>query len=95
MICSTDEIGIEIDRAEGIWQISEDIDEAFLVDNIGSPVRDIVLTLESNAPMKYPLRDVVLDLDNKFITNRPDLFGVYGNAREMSATQGISLAPYV
>lgn len=30
------------------------------------------------------MNDVVFDLDNKFITNRPDLFSVIGNAREMA-----------
>lgn len=29
------------------------------------------------------MSDVVFDLDNKFITNRPDLFSVVGNAREI------------
>lgn len=30
------------------------------------------------------MNDVVFDLDNKFITNRPDLFSVVGNAREIA-----------
>lgn len=30
------------------------------------------------------MSDVVFDLDNKFITNRPDLFSVVGNAREIA-----------
>lgn len=31
------------------------------------------------------MNDVVFEIDNKFITNRPDLFSVEGNAREFSA----------
>jgi phenylalanyl-tRNA synthetase beta chain len=32
----------------------------------------------------YTMDDVVVELDNKFITNRPDLFSVAGNAREIA-----------
>jgi phenylalanyl-tRNA synthetase beta chain len=35
----------------------------------------------------YPMNDVVFDLDNKFITNRPDLFSVVGNAREIACIE--------
>lgn len=34
--------------------------------------------------MLLPLRDTTFEIDNKFITNRPDLFSVVGNAREWS-----------
>ncbi len=33
------------------------------------------------------MSDVVFDLDNKFITNRPDLFSVVGNAREIACIE--------
>jgi len=33
------------------------------------------------------MNDVVFDLDNKFITNRPDLFSVIGNAREIACIE--------
>lgn len=33
------------------------------------------------------MNDVVFDLDNKFITNRPDLFSVMGNAREIACIE--------
>ncbi len=35
----------------------------------------------------YSMNDVVFDLDNKFITNRPDLFSVVGNAREIACIE--------
>lgn len=33
------------------------------------------------------MSDIVFDLDNKFITNRPDLFSVIGNAREIACIE--------
>lgn len=33
----------------------------------------------------YPIKDIVFEVDNKSITNRPDLWGHYGIAREFSA----------
>ena len=32
-----------------------------------------------------PLEDTVFEIDNKSLTNRPDLWGHYGIARELSA----------
>jgi phenylalanyl-tRNA synthetase beta chain len=37
--------------------------------------------------------DAVLEIDNKSLTNRPDLWGHYGIAREFSAILGLPLAP--
>lgn len=39
------------------------------------------------------LRDTVLDIDNKSLTNRPDLWGHYGIAREFAAIYDLPLAP--
>ncbi|MCK9930732.1 phenylalanine--tRNA ligase subunit beta [Frankia sp. Mgl5] len=47
----------------------------------GSPLTDVVLW-----------RDVVLEIDNKSLTNRPDLWGHHGLAREFSAILGLPLA---
>ncbi len=38
--------------------------------------------------------DWVIDVDNKSITHRPDLWGHYGIARELAAIFGITLKPY-
>ena len=38
-----------------------------------------------------PIEDVVFEVDNKSLTNRPDLWGHYGIAREISALVGRSL----
>ena len=37
--------------------------------------------------------DVILEIDNKSMTNRPDLWGHYGIARELSAIYDTPLAP--
>ena len=42
----------------------------------------------------FPLRDATFEIDNKFITNRPDLFSVYGNAREWHTVFGASFNEY-
>lgn len=44
------------------------------------------------------MNDAVFDLDNKFITNRPDLFSVIGNAREIACIgkhdfSGVKITP--
>lgn len=40
------------------------------------------------------VNDVVFEIDNKTITNRPDLWGHYGVAREVAAILGEKLKPY-
>lgn len=42
----------------------------------------------------FSLRDATFEIDNKFITNRPDLFSVYGNAREWHAIFDIPFTEY-
>ncbi len=41
----------------------------------------------------YPIDDVVFEVDNKSLTNRPDLWGHYGIAREFAALTGKPLLP--
>ena len=41
----------------------------------------------------YPIDDVVFEVDNKSLTNRPDLWGHYGIAREFAAITGKKLKP--
>ncbi len=40
--------------------------------------------------MYFNLDDTVVDIENKALTNRGDLFGILGLAREISATKGIA-----
>ncbi|MCR5522580.1 MAG: phenylalanine--tRNA ligase subunit beta, partial [Clostridia bacterium] len=41
----------------------------------------------------YPIEDIVFEVDNKSLTNRPDLWGHYGIAREFAALTGRKLKP--
>ena len=43
----------------------------------------------------YPIEDTTIEVDNKSLTNRPDCWGHYGIAREISAITGRELKPYV
>ncbi len=62
--------------------------------NIGSD-HTKVLKLPSDAPVGesfskyYNLDDTVIEIENKALTNRGDLFGVLGLARELAAAQNI------
>ena len=60
---------------------------------------DGLLELPADAPVGTPMTeymnlksDVLLDIDNKSITHRPDLWGHYGMAREFAAAFGKPLA---
>ncbi len=41
----------------------------------------------------YEIEDIVFEVDNKSLTNRPDLWGHYGIAREFAAISGRELKP--
>ncbi len=41
----------------------------------------------------FPIDDIVFEVDNKSLTNRPDLWGHYGIAREFAALTGRKLKP--
>lgn len=41
----------------------------------------------------YDIKDIVFEVDNKSLTNRPDLWGHYGIAREIAAIAGRELRP--
>lgn len=41
----------------------------------------------------FPIDDIVFEVDNKSLTNRPDLWGHYGIAREFAALTGRPLKP--
>ena len=54
-------------------------------DNTG--IMDITFPVTLGADIKtvFPMDDIVFEVDNKSLTNRPDLWGHYGMAREFSA----------
>ena len=62
-------------------------------DNSG--IMDITDDIPSGTDIKdaYAVDDIVFEVDNKSLTNRPDLWGHYGIAREFAALAGRPLKP--
>ena len=53
-------------------------------DNSGIMDIDFEVTIGQDIKTYYPIEDTVFEVDNKSLTNRPDLWGHYGIAREMA-----------
>jgi len=81
MICGADEIGL-LDRFPKK-------EEKEIVDLSA-------LKLKAGAPLAEALKldDVILEIDNKSLSNRPDLWGHYGLAREVAALTNRAIQPY-
>lgn len=95
MLCGSDEIGLTQERSGGIMALEHfGFGEEILEKHIGKNFFDLCATLlpSSRFPISVPMDEVVFEVDNKFITNRPDLFGVYGHAREMSTLFNLPLS---
>ncbi len=75
MICSKEELDINEDvDLHNIWALNDDFDDI--------EKSDLWLPLNQ----KYPwLNSFVLDVDNKWLTNRPDLIGHFGMAVDLNA----------
>ena len=60
---------------------------------------DGILELPEDTPIGvdlkslYPIEDIIVEIDNKSLTNRPDLWGHYGIAREVCAITNHELLP--
>lgn len=79
MICSSGEVGL-----------------GELFPSKGKEIMDLsVLEAEPGVSLAEAIGfdDVVLEIDNKSLTNRPDLWGHYGMARELAALYEVPLAP--
>ncbi len=96
MICSDDELGLATERSEGIMILEEHWDTDVLESMIGKSFFDLTLSFPgmNGKIYNFPLRDTTFEIDNKFITNRPDLFSVVGNAREWHAVFDVPFSPY-
>ena len=78
MICASDEIGLgDLFPAE---QEAEILDLSAFAVPAGTPLADAL-----------DMNDVLLEIDNKSMTNRPDLWGHYGIAREIAALYDLPL----
>lgn len=96
MICSEDELDFQEDRAPWIMKLEEYFDEKILWDSIWKPFYDLEMIIpdQDGNGYKMKLSDIVFEIDNKFITNRPDLFSIEWNAREFSAIFNLPFKPY-
>jgi len=79
MICSSSEIGL--------FDLFPFEDEATIIDLSGFDV-----AAGTDLSDALGLDDVILEIDNKSLTNRPDLWGHYGIAREISALYDLPLS---
>ena len=80
MICASGEIGLA--ELFPTTQPAEIMDITEFGSAPGTPLADAL-----------GLNDVILEIDNKSMTNRPDLWGHYGMARELSAIYKCPLKP--
>jgi phenylalanyl-tRNA synthetase beta chain len=81
MICGADEIGLL-----ELFPKKEEKEIVDLTHLTAKPGTALAVALG--------LDDVVFEIDNKSLSNRPDLWGHYGIAREVAALFGKSLKPY-
>ncbi len=96
MICSDDELGLASGEADGIMILEQIWDSLLLESMIGRSFYDLEISLPGIGKSIYTtkIRDTVFEIDNKFITNRPDLFSVVGNAREFHTVFETPFVPY-
>lgn len=80
MICAAGEIGLEALLPADSDELI--IDLSFLDAPAGTPLADAL-----------DLNDYLFEIDNKSLTNRPDLWGHYGIAREIAAIYDLELLP--
>lgn len=78
MCCSEAELGLGDDNS-GIWDIERDLPEGIA---LGTDIKDI-----------FDVDDIIFEVDNKSLTNRPDLWSHYGIAREFATIIGRELKP--
>lgn len=96
MICSEDELGFQEERAPGIMRLENYFDVQILAKQLWKPFNELeidILWIDWNKKW-IKLKDIVFEIDNKFITNRPDLFSVEWNAREFGAIFNLPFQPY-
>ncbi len=78
MICASDEVGL--------GELFPASKEGEIVD-----ITSFNVTAGTNVAVALGLDDIILEIDNKSMTNRPDLWGHYGMAREIAALYDLKL----
>lgn len=96
MICSEDELGLQEERVAGIIPLENHFPESLLESKLGTPFYDLLITVPNGTETySFLIKDTIFEIDNKFITNRPDLFSAEGNAREFGAIFSLPFKPYI
>lgn len=80
MICAAVEVGLD-----ALFPVNDDHEIMDLSSFDAAPGEPLAEVLG--------LDDIILEIDNKSMTNRPDLWGHYGIAREIAALYGLPIAP--
>ena len=80
MICGADEVGL--------GDLFPPAEEHEIVD-----LSEFDVKAGENVAVALGLDDIILEIDNKSMTNRPDLWGHYGMAREIAALYDAELLP--
>lgn len=80
MICGANEVGLEDLFPVSDESAAEIVDLSSIDCKPGDNISDVL-----------GLNDTILEIDNKSLTNRPDLWGHYGIARELAAIYGKEL----
>jgi len=88
MICAAAELGLE-----NLFPTENDHAVIDLTSSNSLLVRGKI-EAGKNLAEALGLDDVIYEVDNKSITNRPDLWGHYGMARDLSAVLGLKLKKY-
>ncbi len=76
MCCSEAELGLSDDNS-GIWDIERDLPAGVA---LGTDIKEL-----------FGIEDIIFEVDNKSLTNRPDLWSHYGMAREFATLTGREL----
>lgn len=80
IVCSEKELGVSDDHT-GLWILDDEV------------IHQPLLKPGAQVASLFPTKDYIFEIDNKSITNRPDLWGHYGFARELAAIYGRKLNP--
>jgi phenylalanyl-tRNA synthetase beta chain len=80
VVCSEKELGISEDHT-GLWILDDE------------EIEKVQLKPGKALSSLFQTKDYIIEIDNKSITNRPDLWGHYGFARELSAIYRKEMKP--
>jgi len=86
------EVEVRGERSEGMLCAEDEL--GLGEDHSGILILDDKAKIGDNLGKHLNLKDVIYEVDNKSITNRPDLWGHYGMAREIAAFLDVKFKKY-